>query len=290
MVDFADLWRHEHQARRAPDDASEWDKRAHEFTSKYAPSGYSLEFLRLAELQPGESVFDMGCGAGALAIPCVERGHKVLAADFSPAMLERCQADVPAAAAHLLETKLLAWDDNWDIAGLQVHSFDVAFASRSIATSDMKSAIRKLSRIARRKVCVTVVAGGSPRVSNAFLSDMGLTCTGHPDAAFAFAIATQLGYEPEVRFIHSTRADRYASLEEAQDAYVRMLYFADERLEGENLANKQAEARAWVDAHLLPSAEVSFEQPALINEVERDLPFCIDIPRTFSWAFISWEV
>ena len=290
MIDFGDLWRQEHWTRRAPDDASEWDKRAREFTSKYGPSGYSLEFLRLADLQPGESIFDMGCGAGALAIPCVERGHKVLAADFSPAMLERCAADVPASAAHLLETKLLAWDDNWDIAGLQVRSYDVAFASRSVATADMKSAIRKLSRIARRKVCATLVSGGSPRVSDAFLADMGLTCTGHPDAAFAFAIATQLGYEPEVRFIHSSRADRYATREEAQEAYVKMLHFADEDLEGERLASKQAEACAWVDEHLLPSSEVSFDEAVQVREVERDLPFCVDIPRTFSWAFVSWDV
>jgi len=288
MVDFGMLWRQEHASRRKPDDASEWDKRAKDFTSKYGPSGYSLEFLRLAQLQSGESVFDMGCGAGALAIPCAERGHKVLAADFSPGMLERCRADAPEDVAGLIETKLLAWDDNWDLAGLTVHSYDVAFASRSIATADMEVAIRKLSRIARRKVCVTLVTGQTPRVSEAFFKDMGLSCVGHNDAAFCFAIATQLGYQPEVHFINSSRTDRYASPEEAQAAYLDMLRFADQKPVGEVRALLEKRACAWVQEHL--STSVPVEPGMRVAEVERDLPWCIDVPRTFSWAFLSWEV
>ena len=290
MVDFGALWRQEHLQRRKPDDASEWDKRAREFTSKYGPSEYSLEFLRLADLQPGESVFDMGCGAGALAIPCAERGHRVLAADFSSAMLKRCAADAPTEARGFIQTKLLSWDENWDVAGLQVRSFDVAFASRSIATADMQAAIWKLSRVARRKVCITLVTGRSPRVSQALFDDLGLTCTGHQDAAFAFGIACQMGFEPEVSFIRSARADRYGSREEAQDAYVNMLRFADQQLSGVQRAALEAEARSWVDAHLHPTSELDALRDLPVKEVERDLPFCIDIPRTFSWAFLSWEV
>lgn len=290
MVDFGELWRQEAQVRRAPDDACVWDARAKDFVSKYGPSGYSLEFLRLAQMRPGESVFDMGCGAGALAIPCVQRGHAVLAADFSPMMLRRCRADTPAEYAHLLQTKLLAWDDDWEAAGLQENSFDLGFASRSIATSDMEAAIRKLSRVTRRKVCVTLVSGKSPRVSSALFADLGLSCSGHQDAAFCFGIATQLGYEPEVQFINSMRADCFSSPEEAANSYVDMLRFADEKLEGDRRAQAEADARAWVSAHLQSTAKIGEHTAGSVGEVERDLPYRIDVPRTFSWAFISWDV
>ena len=286
MVDFGELWRQEARVRRAPDDAAAWDKRAHEFTSKYGPSGYSEEFLRLAGLQPGETVFDMGCGAGALAIPCAERGHAVLAADFSPVMLERCTSDAPAGVRPLIQTKLLSWDENWDIAGLTVHSYDVAFASRSIATADMQAAIMKLSRIARRKVCVTLVAGKSPRVSKALFDDLGLRCTGHQDAAFAFGIATQLGFQPSVEFIRSVRADSFESREQAYQAYEDMIRFSDEAPQGDRLSAYQQCAREWVDAHL---REGSVEL-AGVQEVNRGLAYTIDAPRTFAWAFISWDV
>ena len=36
----------------------------------------------------GESLLDMGCGAGSLAIPYGLRGNHVLACDFSPRMLD----------------------------------------------------------------------------------------------------------------------------------------------------------------------------------------------------------
>ncbi|MDO4400281.1 MAG: methyltransferase domain-containing protein [Coriobacteriia bacterium] len=285
MADFGELWRQEARTRRAPDGAAAWDERARDFVSKYGPSGYSEEFLRLAGLQPGETVFDMGCGAGALAIPCAERGHAVLAADFSPKMLERCRDGVPGDAPGAVQTKLLAWDDDWEAAGLRPKSFDVAFASRSIATPDMEAAIKKLSRIARRKVCVTLVAGKSPRVSQSFFDDMGLRCVGHQDAAFAFGIATQLGYQPSVEFIRSTRADSFESRDQAYRAYQDMIRFADDAPQGEELAACQQRAREWVDAHLQ-------EDPmelAGVQEVGRGLPYTIDVPRTFAWAFISWN-
>lgn len=291
MVDFGELWRQEARNRRAPDDAAAWDERARDAVSKYGPSDYSREFLRLAGLLPGETVFDMGCGAGALAIPCALAGHDVLAADFSPVMLERCMAGVPADAPGTVETRLLAWDDDWDAAGLAPGSYDVACASRSIATADMEAAIAKLSRVAKRKVCVTLATGRSPRVSDAFLADLGLSCTGHPDAAFAFGIAVQMGYKPEVRFIDSVRADRFATPQEAHAAYCDMLRFADGPLEAEALERARSDARAWVDAHLKPACEVppATGVPA-ITEVERDLPYCIDVPRVFTWAFLSWDV
>ncbi|MBE6471344.1 MAG: class I SAM-dependent methyltransferase [Coriobacteriaceae bacterium] len=275
MVDFGELWRQEAKARRAPDGPDAWDERARDAVTKYGPSEYSEEFLRLARLLPGETVLDMGCGAGALAVPCAQRGHDVLAADFSPVMLARCAATVPADAPGTVSTKLLAWDDDWEAAGIAPKSFDVALASRSIATDDMEAAIAKLSRTARRKVCVTVVSGLSPRVSQPFFADLGLTCRGHQDAAFAFSIACQLGFEPEASFIRSSRIDRFATRDDALADYTKMLRFADEFGESSVPADAEAQAAAWIDEHLLPDAAGGLY---------------VDAPRTFRWAFIAWEV
>ena len=290
MVDFGELWRQEAKLRRAPDDADAWDERARDAVSKYGPSGYSMEFLRLAALQPGESVFDMGCGAGALAIPCAERGHDVVAADFSPAMLERCLAGVPADAPGTVVGTLLAWDDDWEAAGIAPRSADVAFASRSIATADMEAAIVKLSRVACRRVCVTVTAGKTPRVSHAFLHDLGLSCRGHQDASFVFGIAAQLGFRPTVQFIESVRYDGFATPEDAVHAYLDMLRFADDAPAGGDLAHMHAQASAWVEAHLREGPAPQAPDADAVREVERSHRFHIDVPRTFSWAFLAWDV
>lgn len=277
MVDFGSLWRAEQENRRPAPTSDEWDARAQEDAFKYGPSAYSDEFLRLAGLQDGESVFDMGCGAGSLALPCVMAGHEVLAADFSPVMLQRCRESLPPDAPAALETKLLAWEDDWQAAGVQPRSFDVAFASRSIATADLQAAIEKLSQVARRKVCVTVVAGRPPRIDQRLFSDLGLAYDAYNDAAFTFGILTQLGYEPEVQFIRSTRTDHFASREDAQRAYEAMLGYAKPVLEGSALQAAKKLVGEWLTLHLK-------EDPGAPK------PYYVDTPRTFSWAFIAWNV
>lgn len=275
MLDFGELWQRESQFRRPPGDAGEWDARARGDVSKFGPSEYSTAFLELAQLKEGESVFDMGCGAGSLAIPCARQGHEVLAADFSPVMLQRCREGVLEECAHLVRTKLLAWDDDWAAAGLKPRSYDVAFASRSIATADLAGAIRKLSAVARRKVCVTVVAGSSPRVSQPMFRDLGITCSGHWDAAYVFAIAMQQGFEPQVRWLKSLRTDRFASFEDAAAAYTGMLQFADAAASGEPLAVTPDDVLAWLRAH---------------TRQEDDGRWAVTEEREFTWPFISWDV
>lgn len=52
--------------------------------------------LQLLELQPGESVLDIGCGNGALARRLAEGGARVTAFDFSAEMIRLAKARSPA--------------------------------------------------------------------------------------------------------------------------------------------------------------------------------------------------
>ena len=90
-TDWNEEWKELQKVRRHADDAAFWDKRSATFTTKDAPNLYVEKFLEYAEIRPGETVFDMGCGTGALAVPLGEAGHKVVAADFSQGMLDQMQ-------------------------------------------------------------------------------------------------------------------------------------------------------------------------------------------------------
>lgn len=85
-ADWNGEWMRLQADRRRADDSFEWDKRARPFRPlETAP--YARDFTKLLALEPDESVLDMGCGAGSIAIPLAQAGHSVIAADFSPAML-----------------------------------------------------------------------------------------------------------------------------------------------------------------------------------------------------------
>lgn len=160
-ADWNGEWMRLQAARRRADDSFEWDKRARHFRPlETAP--YARDFMKLLALEPGESVLDMGCGAGSIAIPLAQAGHPVIAADFSPAMLGTLDAGIEYYGLEDRITPLeLAWDDDWDLVGPVAKAVDVAFASRSVTTNDLKGALAKLDRTARRRCAVTMVANSA---------------------------------------------------------------------------------------------------------------------------------
>ncbi|MGN0046860.1 MAG: class I SAM-dependent methyltransferase [Eggerthellaceae bacterium] len=292
---FSQMWRDRVIERRRPDDATVWDKRITDSPNRFRPGAYSQQFLALANLQPGDTVFDMGCGAGTLAIPCAEAGHQVTAADFSATMLAQLQANAAGYspdAQSRITTLQLSWADDWQAAGIAPRSFDVAFASRSIITEDLEDSIRKLSAVASRKVCVTVTPSDSPKVFKALFDDLGLTFTGHPDASFVFAVATELGFRPEVTYLYSRRQDYFPDAEAAFAKYRDMLPLADQHPEGPELQRLEDELRRWLSAHLVPVSQCGrpLEEDALGADGDPEHLLTTDAERIATWAFITWEV
>ena len=141
-TDWNEEWKELQKVRRHADDAAFWDKRSATFTTKDAPNLYVEKFLGYADIRPGETVFDMGCGTGALAVPLGEAGHKVVAADFSQGMLDQMQARLNEAGVRTVFPKLMSWEDDWAACGVGPESADVCVASRSIAVADLEGSAR----------------------------------------------------------------------------------------------------------------------------------------------------
>ncbi|MFR7404602.1 MAG: class I SAM-dependent methyltransferase [Coriobacteriaceae bacterium] len=118
-TDWNEEWKELQKVRRHADDAAFWDKRSATFTTKDAPNLYVEKFLGYADIRPGETVFDMGCGTGALAVPLGEAGHKVVAADFSQGMLDQMQARLNEAGVRTVFPKLMSWEDDWPAFGVR---------------------------------------------------------------------------------------------------------------------------------------------------------------------------
>lgn len=227
-VDWNDEWMRLQAARHRADDSFEWDKRARHFRPlETAP--YARDFMKLLALQPGESVLDMGCGAGSIAIPLAQAGHPVIAADFSPAMLGTLDAGIEYYGLEDRITPLeLAWDDDWDLVGPVAKAVDVAFASRSVTTTNLKGALAKLDRTARRRCAVTMVANSSPRYDLHLMNAIGASVTCSNGFVYAFNILIQMGALPQVTYFESPRRDTFDSLEAGVADFSRMLEHGNE--------------------------------------------------------------
>lgn len=294
--DWGAEWVELQKHRRVADDAAFWDKRSATFTTKDAPNPYVERFLELARIRPGETVFDMGCGTGALTVPLAGAGHPVVAADFSGGMLDVLRQNLKQAhAAAPVNIVQMSWSDRWQDFGVGPASADVALASRSIVTADIRDSLLRLTDVARRRVCITLSTGASPRADDELLAELGLMGRNGRDFLYAFNILANEGIKPEVSYIDSLRDSTFNSREEARESYVRMI---DSALGAEPDAGTAAYAafeaertRAcrtldeWLDVHLLHNPDAG--KPDRKGVPQGALK--VDRPRIISWAFISWD-
>lgn len=279
--DWNEEWKRLQKARRKADDASYWDERSKTFGTKLGANPYADRFIELADIREGETVLDMGCGTGALSIPLGQAGHRVLAADFSSGMLDVLRDGLESAGVSCVKPLKMSWSDDWAGAGVGKGRVDVALASRSIATDDMRDSLLRLTDVARRRVCITLATGSSPRTDGRIMEAIGLQNLVGRDYLYAFNILAQAGMRPEVSYIDSERDDAF---EDADDAYRTCARMVEDvrQLVGDERADRALEdLREWLAAHLVAADAEDGEGGGGALKLDR--------PRVVTWAFISWN-
>lgn len=273
-TDWNEEWKELQVARRHSDDAAVWDEKAKTFPVAHGEqTSYVQQFLQLAGVQPGETVLDMGCGTGALATPLAQAGCHVIACDFSRGMLDAMEDDQRSLGVKGVSTHLISWADDWEAIGLREGSVDVALASRSIVTNDLKASLEKLDRVARRRVCITLPCGPSPKTDTRLLEAAGLSQQLGRDFLYAFNILAAMDKNPEVSYIPSVRIEAFPTFEEARDGFSKIVRDAAAHLvSADELEAALVRLRAWLEDAL----------------VEDETGVHLPTPRKVTWAFIAW--
>jgi ubiquinone/menaquinone biosynthesis C-methylase UbiE len=143
----------------APPEA--WDALAAGYDRYVAPQEVELakQALALVGLSAGERFLDVAAGTGGLSLPAARLGARVLATDWSPAMIERFEARVReeglqnARGAIMDCHDLKLDDDTFDVSGSQ---FGV------MLVPDQPRAFREMVRVTKPGGRVLVVAYGPP--------------------------------------------------------------------------------------------------------------------------------
>jgi ubiquinone/menaquinone biosynthesis C-methylase UbiE len=143
----------------APPEA--WDAIAEGYDRYVAPQEVVLanEALRLVGLEPGERFLDVAAGTGGLSLPAARLGARVLATDWSPAMIERFGARVREEGLSRAEGRLMDCheldlpDDSFDVTGSQ---FGV------MLVPEQPRALREMVRVTKPGGRVLVIAYGAP--------------------------------------------------------------------------------------------------------------------------------
>jgi ubiquinone/menaquinone biosynthesis C-methylase UbiE len=122
-------------------------------------AGLAQEALALAALSPDHWFLDVAAGTGGLSLPAARLGARVLATDWSRAMIEHfearareeglAKAEGRVMDAHRLELP----DDTFDVSGSQFGVMLVA---------DQPQALREMVRVTKPGGRVLLIAYGSP--------------------------------------------------------------------------------------------------------------------------------
>ena len=242
--------------------ASDWNNKADSFAKRTATSLYIDRFLDLLAPRPEWSVLDVGCGPGTLALPLATRVRRVTGLDFSERMLEILAEKAADRKTNNVTVHHCAWEDDWQAHNIGRH--DVAIASRSLAVSDLKTALVKLTTHARCLVAVTDRVGAGPFDPDAFTA-IGRPLSTGPDYIYTVNLLYQMGYLPKIDYIELEQEVCYPDEQEALEGYLWMFrdLEPDERKKLKNYLRS-------------------------ITTLNRDGSVTIHRRRPPIWAFISW--
>ena len=256
------------------DSQAYWNKRAATFT-RSATSDYERWLLDLLALESGETILDMGCATGTLAVPLARAGHRVHGCDFAEAMLaileERAAAEKLPITSHLL-----AWEDDWEEAGLGKDSVDVAFASRSLMSGDVSACVRKLDAAARSRAAVVVPDSLLPSRDPRLLTYLGRAARRPHIVRDVTRALTSLGRIPVFATTRTFRPMRFSSFDEAR---------ADLR----RLASPEpftAREHRLFDAY---AAQHFARRAAESPSGEPSEMWVLDYKLPVTWVFIGWR-
>ena len=142
--------------------------------------------------------------------------------------------------------------------------------------TDLKGALAKLDRAARRRCAVTMVANSSPRYDLHVMNAIGasVTCSN----GFVYASTSSFKWAPAAgTYFESPRRDTFDSLEAGVADFSRMLEHGNE--------DKVDRLRDYIAQHMI-------ENPHAGEPGSKGVPqgrYMLDHVRKVRWAFIAWE-
>lgn len=198
-IDFKQLYKkHKKCAARPKSLVEKWNQKAKRIAIGELETPYAEAFLQIMDLRAGDSLLDVGSGAGTIAVLAAAQVQQVYALDYSQGMLDTLLLNAQHYGAHNIITLCKDWDESW----AEVPQCDVVVASRSTLVEDMGQALMKLEAHAKRHVYLTYPANvdfGSLTSVDAQQSPELAT----PSYLYILAILHQMGRRAQLRFLNN---------------------------------------------------------------------------------------
>ncbi len=239
-----------------------WDRRASEFSSHAASTGYAEAFIKIMRPRKNWTVLDVGCGGGTIAVPLARRVRGITAIDFSAGMLDILRKRCREKRITNIDVVHGGWEDDWPSLG--IGTYDVAIASRSLIGDDIRGYVEKLLGAARKAVYISTIVGCGPFDRRLFEATGREFRTG-PDYIYYYNLLAEMGLPVNLIFIPENHCSDWGSLDDAVDGQRWMFR--------ESLTDEEEHrVRAYLEQHL----------------ISRGSRWWLPYARQCAWAVLWW--
>lgn len=196
-INFAALYiNHKKLAARPPSQSERWDQQAQKTAVGDLDSAYTKALIAAMRLEPNDTLLDVGCGVGNVAVLVAPSIKLVYALDYSQGMLDKLQTNMHHYNTHNIKTLCKDWADGWQ----DIPLCEIVVASRSTLVEDMEAALLKMHAHATRHVYLTYPA------KNSFGANPAIDTQKNPELAtpsytYILNILHQHGIYAQARFI-----------------------------------------------------------------------------------------
>ncbi|PRR79491.1 class I SAM-dependent methyltransferase [Clostridium luticellarii] len=192
---------------------------------------YTLNQINCLNITSEDTVLDIGCGPGRLAVPIAKRAKSVTALDAFESMLKICNENARDEGVCNIATRLGDW--NSLVINKTIHKHDIVIASRSIGMLNPE----KLNKAAKKyAVMIGWIKDGSPSIGALFkgiLEDNSQSFSKPDDPIrnyingyqFAFNKVYDMGVMPNLRVVKDGFKRNYPSREAAYGNLSRLHEF-----------------------------------------------------------------
>lgn len=196
-----------------------WDDWAKSLPIKTGFSGYVEEVLKRLDLSEGDSILDVGAGAGAMTIPLAQKGYRVTALDQSSYMLDVIRGKAQQEHLENIVTVNIDWEDSRAASRIEPH--DVVLVSRSLpAGKDIISSLKSIDMAARRLCYITWKADSHDALEVEVCNRLGIEYRALPDYNLIYNLLYSLGIRANVEIFKITGQRIYGSID---DAYIQII-------------------------------------------------------------------
>jgi SAM-dependent methyltransferase len=273
-IDWNAMWRQDMDGNQGlrdsviKDSVKRWDHSAPTWSQSINNGNYSKQMISRMKLQPDWTVLDVGCGAGAMALPLARQVKKVTALDVSSEMLSHLRANASKQGINNIDYVNGLMEEL--IVGKDIELHNVVLSSRSIGLvqRELRRALAAFNNAANNYIFVTWRA--SERTFTIGLHKaVGRIHHDSPNYIIIVNLLNEMGIFADVELVPVEFSMMYKSFEDATKEWIWEFKHRGEPLD----ENEVTKLKEYFNETFVKRKDGMFEV----------------FDRDPAWALISWK-